>query len=112
MIDSNPEAFDPSHLPPHVLTALEADSFWCLSRLLDGIQDNYISGQPGIMRSVGMLGELVGRIDRAFFLHITSIMGILNQSSRSATGCSPKSPARRVHAVRFQMDELPAHAGT
>jgi len=71
MIDSNPEAFDPSHFPPHVLTALEADSFWCLSRLLDGIQDNYISGQPGIVRSVGMLGELIGRIDRAPFLSLS-----------------------------------------
>ena len=72
MIDSDPEAFDPSHLPPHVLTALEADSFWCLSRLLDGIQDNYISGQPGIVRSVGMLGELVGRIDRTSFHSLSS----------------------------------------
>ena len=71
MIDSNPEAFDPSHLPPHVLTALEADSVWCLSRLLDGIQDNYINGQPGIVRSVGMLGELVGRIDRASILSLS-----------------------------------------
>jgi len=69
-IDSNPESFDPAHLPLHVLTAIEADSFWCLSRLLDGIQDNYINGQPGIVRSVGMLGELVGRIDPPLAAHL------------------------------------------
>ena len=52
-------------LPKHVLDAIEADSFWCLSRLLDGIQDNYIAGQPGIQRSVKRMTELVARIDRA-----------------------------------------------
>ena len=43
---------------------MEADSFWCLSRLLDGIQDNYIHGQPGIHRGVKRIAELVARIDR------------------------------------------------
>jgi TBC1 domain family member 2 len=63
-IDDNPEHFDPSLLPPDALNAVEADTFWCLSRLLDGIQDNYIAGQPGIQRSVKRMAELVARIDR------------------------------------------------
>lgn len=62
--DSDPEEFDPALLPPHILKAVEADSFWCLSRLLDGIQDNYIQAQPGIQRSVKRMRDLVGRIDR------------------------------------------------
>ena len=45
---------------------MEADSFWCLSRLLDGIQDNYIHGQPGIHRGVKRIAELVARIDGGF----------------------------------------------
>jgi hypothetical protein len=49
-----------------VLNAVEADSFWCLSRLLDGIQDNYIHGQPGIHRGVKRIAELVARIDGEF----------------------------------------------
>lgn len=61
--DSDPELFDPAHLPPNALNAVEADSFWCLSRLLDGIQDNYIHGQPGIHRGVKRIAELVARID-------------------------------------------------
>jgi hypothetical protein len=61
--DSDPEEFDPSLLPTQVFHAIEADSFWCLSRLLDGIQDNYICAQPGIQRSVRRMAELVARID-------------------------------------------------
>ncbi|KAJ8487568.1 hypothetical protein ONZ45_g14292 [Pleurotus djamor] len=62
-IDSDPQEFDPAELPQHILEAVEADSFWCLSRLLDGIQDNYIFAQPGIQRSVRRMAELVARID-------------------------------------------------
>lgn len=61
--DTDPELFDVAHLPASALAAIEADSFWCLSKLLDGIQDNYISQQPGIQRLVKRMGELVKRID-------------------------------------------------
>lgn len=50
-------------LPESVLEALEADSFWCLSKLLDGIQDNYIFAQPGIQRQVSRMKELCSRVD-------------------------------------------------
>ncbi|KAF9529240.1 rab-GTPase-TBC domain-containing protein [Crepidotus variabilis] len=69
-IESDPQDFDPGLLPPHVLHAIEADSFWCLSRLLDGIQDNYISAQPGIQRSLSRMAELVARIDAPLFAHL------------------------------------------
>ena len=36
--DADPETFDPGTLPADVLESLEADSFWCLVALLDGIQ--------------------------------------------------------------------------
>ncbi|KAG2037409.1 rab-GTPase-TBC domain-containing protein [Suillus americanus] len=71
-IDSDPEEFDTSLLPTAVLNAVEADSFWCLSRLLDGIQDNYISAQPGIQRSVKRMAELVARIDAPLYAHLES----------------------------------------
>lgn len=67
-------------LDPAVLAAIEADSFWCLSKLLDGIQDNYISQQPGIQRLVKRMSELVKRIDcepaRATRAHINVTDGI------------------------------------
>jgi Rab-GTPase-TBC domain len=77
-LDSDPEDFDPSLLPAHVLNAIEADSFWCLSRLLDGIQDNYIFAQPGIQRSVRRMAELVGRIDGTpFYLYGISVADLI-----------------------------------
>ncbi|RXW21289.1 hypothetical protein EST38_g4575 [Candolleomyces aberdarensis] len=71
-IDEDPEVFDPALLPKPVVDAIEADSFWCLSRLLDGIQDNYISAQPGIHRSVKRMQELVARIDPTLSSHLDS----------------------------------------
>ncbi|KAG6866754.1 hypothetical protein C0991_011413 [Blastosporella zonata] len=71
-IDSDPENFDPSLLSANILNAVEADSFWCLSRLLDGIQDNYIFAQPGIQRSVRRMAELVARIDVPLSAHLES----------------------------------------
>lgn len=67
-VATDPEDFDPGNLPPSALSAIEADSFWCLSRLLDGIQDNYISAQPGIQRSVKRMAELVSRIDCTYLM--------------------------------------------
>ncbi|GAC77162.1 ypt/rab-specific GTPase-activating protein GYP1 [Moesziomyces antarcticus T-34] len=69
-IDSDPEMFDVALLPQKVLEAIEADTFWCLSKLLDGIQDNYIFAQPGIQRQVRRLGELVARIDAPLHAHL------------------------------------------
>lgn len=74
--DSDPEDFDPSLLPTRVLNSIEADSFWCLSRLLDGIQDNYIFAQPGIQRSVRRMAELVSRIDGISLLSSSRILRV------------------------------------
>jgi len=69
--DSDVESgMDPGQLPKAVLDAVEADSFWCLSKLLDGIQDNYVHAQPGIVRQVANLRELTKRIDTALVNHL------------------------------------------
>ncbi|KAK4701910.1 TBC1 domain family member 2, partial [Phenoliferia sp. Uapishka_3] len=69
-ITDDPETYDVSALPPSVLEALEADSFWCLSKLLDGIQDNYIFAQPGIVRQVARMKELCSRVDAPLAYHL------------------------------------------
>ena len=61
---------DPGQLPKPVLDAVEADSFWCLSKLLDGIQDNYVHAQPGIQRQVASLRDLTKRIDVGLVNHM------------------------------------------
>ncbi|KAI2142088.1 GTPase-activating protein [Ophidiomyces ophidiicola] len=64
------EGMDPGQLPKQVLNAVEADSFWCLTKLLDGIQDNYIYAQPGIHRQVNALHDLTKRIDATLVKHL------------------------------------------
>ncbi|KAL4927424.1 GTPase-activating protein GYP1 [Aspergillus undulatus] len=64
------EGMDPGQLPRSVLDAVEADSFWCLTKLLDGIQDNYIYAQPGIHRQVRALRDLTIRIDATLAKHL------------------------------------------
>lgn len=69
--DPNIESgMDPGQLPRSVLDAVEADSFWCLTKLLDGIQDNYIFAQPGIVRQVSALRDLTTRIDGGLAKHL------------------------------------------
>ena len=48
---------------------IEADSYWCMSKLLDGIQDNYTFAQPGIQTKVSALKELTLRIDGGFLYY-------------------------------------------
>ncbi|KAJ3462815.1 hypothetical protein MRS44_007601 [Fusarium solani] len=69
--DPNIESgMDPGQLPKSVLDAVEADSFWCLTKLLDGIQDHYIVAQPGIQRQVAALRDLTARIDGNLSKHL------------------------------------------
>ncbi|KAH6899759.1 rab-GTPase-TBC domain-containing protein [Thelonectria olida] len=69
--DPNIESgMDPGQLPKSVLDAVEADSFWCLTKLLDGIQDHYIVAQPGIQRQVAALRDLTARIDAGLSKHL------------------------------------------
>ncbi|KAM4570924.1 TBC1 domain family member 22B isoform 2-T2 [Fundulus diaphanus] len=63
------ENFDVAALPLETQRNIEADSFWCMSKLLDGIQDNYTFAQPGIQNKVKALEELVSRIDADIHNH-------------------------------------------
>lgn len=52
------------------LLDIEADCFWCLSKLLDGIQDHYTYAQPGIQKTLFHVQELVNRIESPTALHL------------------------------------------
>lgn len=52
------------------LKIIEADSFWCLSKFLDGIQDNYVFAQIGIQKKVLQLEELIKRVDETLHRHL------------------------------------------
>ena len=49
---------------------VEADSYWCLTTILAGIQDNYTFAQPGIQLKVRQLEELTQRIDKQLHVHL------------------------------------------
>jgi len=49
---------------------IEADSFWCMTKVLDGIQDNYTFAQPGIQVKIRQLEELLKRVDLKLHSHI------------------------------------------
>ncbi|XP_032234727.2 TBC1 domain family member 22B [Nematostella vectensis] len=68
--DGDLENYDVQSLSQDILDTIEADSFWCMSKLLDGIQDNYTFAQPGIQKKVNALRELVQRIDEPLHKHL------------------------------------------
>lgn len=53
------ESWDVSTLSEEALLDVEADSYWCLCKLLDSIQDHYTAAQPGIQKAVFRIRELV-----------------------------------------------------
>ena len=61
---------DVAAVAPATLAEVEADTFWCLSKLIDSIQDHYTFAQPGIQRMVFKLKELTARIDGKLHAHL------------------------------------------
>ena len=56
-------------LDPQIVLNVEADSYWCLTKLLDNIQDHYTFSQPGLQRMVLRLEDLVHRMDQELHRH-------------------------------------------
>lgn len=63
---------DPETLSSDEMFAIEADTFWCLSNLLDTIQDSYTFNQSGIYRQVSLLREITLRMDPQLVKHLES----------------------------------------
>ncbi|KAL6202079.1 hypothetical protein ACLB2K_025790 [Fragaria x ananassa] len=69
-LDGSVDSWSISDLPSDQISTVEADCYWCLSKLLDGMQDHYTFAQPGIQRLVFKLKELVRRIDEPVSRHV------------------------------------------
>lgn len=69
-LEGSMETWCMSDLSPQKISNVEADCYWCLSKLLDGMQDHYTFAQPGIQRLVFKLKELVRRIDEPVSRHM------------------------------------------
>ncbi|EAN31726.1 Rab-GTPase-TBC domain protein [Theileria parva strain Muguga] len=64
---------DISLLSDSTLTEVEADSFFCLSRILSELIENYTENQPGVYRSLKRLCDLVKRIDYELYKHLEDL---------------------------------------
>ena len=62
-LDVDLQTVEIEKLPIEQFKNLEADSYWCMSKLLDRIQENYVFCQPGIQNNVKALENLIKRID-------------------------------------------------
>lgn len=68
----DPPRCDVDALDPAIVANVEADTYWCLSKLLDNIQDHYTFSQPGLQRMVLRLEDLMHRIDNELHTHLTN----------------------------------------
>ncbi|KAH0992188.1 hypothetical protein GBA52_003671 [Prunus armeniaca] len=69
-LEGSVDSWSFSDLSPDKISNIEADCYWCLSKLLDGMQDHYTFAQPGIQRLVFKLKEVVRRIDEPVSTHM------------------------------------------
>jgi hypothetical protein len=61
---------DVATLHQQVLMHVEADAYWCLTKLMDDIQDHYTFSQPGVQRMIQRLEDLVHRLDAELHNHL------------------------------------------
>ncbi|ESL07282.1 hypothetical protein TRSC58_05031 [Trypanosoma rangeli SC58] len=59
-------------LPANLFRAAEADAYFCGGFFLSWLQDNFVHGQPGIMRSMKLMEALLGKVDFALLDSILS----------------------------------------
>jgi len=52
------------------LADVEADCYWCVTKILSEIFDHYTHGQPGIQRMAQRLREIIRRIDAPLAAHL------------------------------------------
>mmetsp|Transcript_18769 Transcript_18769/g.32479 ORF Transcript_18769/g.32479 Transcript_18769/m.32479 type:complete len:605 (+) Transcript_18769:54-1868(+) len=84
-----------------MLWRVEADTYWCFSRLLTNIQDNYTFAQPGIQRMVFKLRDVVSRVDRALSQHLASQECQFIQFSFRWFNCLLMRELRLRHVIRM-----------
>lgn len=52
------------------LADAEADAFWTFSAIVRSVEDNFVADQPGILRRVARLEEIVWHVDAALAAHL------------------------------------------
>ena len=53
-----------------VLESMEADIYWCFSKMMDKIQSNYTNNQPGLQKMMSKLEEIIKLLDPELVKHL------------------------------------------
>lgn len=59
-----------SKMDKKALIAIEADSYWCLDHLIEGLQLNYTDNQPGIQKMNLQLVSVIERVNNKLYAHL------------------------------------------
>jgi hypothetical protein len=51
----------------------EADVYWCISKLIDDIQDNYTELQPGVHKIINKMKALIQQKDPEILQHLEDL---------------------------------------
>ncbi len=52
---------DLDEISPENLACAEGDVYWCLSKVIDNIQDNYTENQPGVHKVLNKMKRIINR---------------------------------------------------
>ena len=55
-----------------LLLDIEADSYWCFTKMMDRIQNNYTNNQPGITKMMKKMEDIIKLIDEDLLKHLDS----------------------------------------
>jgi hypothetical protein len=61
------------HLDIRIVRQVEADCYWCLSKMLDNVIDNYTQEQPGLLRYYNRLIEIMVVLDKPLLDHFDAL---------------------------------------
>eukprot|EP00340_Litonotus_pictus_P011418 CAMPEP_0170538488 /NCGR_PEP_ID=MMETSP0209-20121228/103343_1 /TAXON_ID=665100 ORGANISM="Litonotus pictus, Strain P1" /NCGR_SAMPLE_ID=MMETSP0209 /ASSEMBLY_ACC=CAM_ASM_000301 /LENGTH=353 /DNA_ID=CAMNT_0010840189 /DNA_START=65 /DNA_END=1122 /DNA_ORIENTATION=+ len=64
---------DLNNLSEDHLFEIEADSYWCFKKMMDNIQTNYISGQPGLQKMMNIMEKIVKTVDYNLWKHLKKL---------------------------------------
>ena len=60
---------DVGKIDKNILNNVEADAYWCFTKLLDNIHDHFMFSQPGLQRMILLLDDLIHRLDINLYTH-------------------------------------------
>jgi len=64
---------DLTHITDEDLNNIEADSYWCVTAFIDGIQDHYTESQPGIQAMMLKMQDIIQKVDKPLAKHLDDL---------------------------------------